>query len=105
MCQTRKEIMENDPLVQEIQDYLNANNLPLTDKLLLRIAKHNYIFVKQTKQEITEMKESPSITSLFKKNPMRVIGVTFSIGTAIYFVLEMVTRTLGFEEIIRLILP
>lgn len=100
--------MQNDPLVQELQDYIDANNLQPTEKLLLRMAKHSYIQGIQIKEDVkilTQHDQSPSVTRLFKEKPMQTSGMIFTVGLAIYAVLEIINHTLGFEEVLKMILP
>ena len=35
--------VDNNPIVEEIEDFIRLNNLDPLEKLTLRIAKHNYI--------------------------------------------------------------
>lgn len=104
--------MQNDPLVQELNDYLDANNLPPTEKLLLRMAKHSYVQGIQIKEDVAELashnkecKENPSIASMFKSKPMGTTTMIFTIGLIIYAVLEVVNHTLGFEAVLKTLLP
>lgn len=56
MCRPTKEIMENDPIIQEITDYIEENNLESINKLMLRVLKYNYAKSIQIKEDLTELK-------------------------------------------------
>ena len=95
----------NDPLVQELDDYITANNLPPTEKLLLRLAKHNYIFSMQTKEDISEMKDNPSILWLLRYKTKSTLVTIFSIGAGMYFVYSVMEHLVGMEEILKVWVP
>jgi len=105
MCRTMKEISMNDPLVQELDDYITANNLPPTEKLLLRLAKHNYIFSMQTKEDIQDMKENPSLLYLLRHKTRPTLVTLFSIGAGWYFLFHIIDHFVGFEEVLNLWIP
>ena len=52
MCRSVKDIMENDPIIAEIQAHIDQNNLAPLDKLQLRVQKHNYARVIQIKEDL-----------------------------------------------------
>lgn len=97
--------MENNPLVQELDEYIAKNNLPPTEKLLLRLAKHNYVLGIQIKEDVMPMKKSPSLIHLFKTKPMATIGMVLSISFPLYIFFEILRNALGLETLIKALVP
>jgi hypothetical protein len=70
MCRTYNEVVEQDPIVKQIDDHIDENSLEPTEKLLLRVSRETYI-----KQTISEEKQEdkdryPSLLWLAMKKPM-----------------------------------
>lgn len=52
MCRPLKDIMQNDIIIQEIDDHIAENNLEPLEKLMLRVAKHNYAKSIQIQEDV-----------------------------------------------------
>lgn len=105
MCQSKDEIMKDHPIVQELDEYLSANNLPPTEKLLLRLAKHNYIHTVQIKQDIEPMQKSPSLIHLFKTKPLSTLVTSTGILFGFYVAFHVVEVLVGFDVLLLKLLP
>ena len=95
----------NDPLVQELDDYIEANHLPPTEKLLLRLAKHNYIFSMQTKEDIQDMKDNPSILWMLRYQTKSTVATLFSIGAGMYVIYHVIEHFIGMEAVLKAWIP
>lgn len=62
MCRSIKDIMEDDPIIQEIDQHIAENHLEPFDRLMLRVSKYNYAKSIQIQEDIEE------ITIGFKKH-------------------------------------
>ena len=54
MCRDIKDIMDNDPIIGEIQDHIDKNNLTDLERLQLRVQKHNYAKVLQIQEDVSK---------------------------------------------------
>lgn len=52
MCRSEGEIMQNNPIIQEIDDHIAENNLESLDKLMLRVMKYNYAKSIQIQEDV-----------------------------------------------------
>ena len=115
MCRPTGEIMENDIIVQEIDDYIEQNNLEPIEKLTLRVLKHTYVKNVQIQEDMTEVKshakecqENPSLLKIYRDKPKQffkgVISFIFGIGL-IHFFFRVVEIVSGLEGLLKALLP
>lgn len=104
--------MQNDPIVQELQDYIEANNLPPTEKLLLRMAKHGHILrtqimedIGEMKLDIIELKKDKSVLWFLKNKPMPTMTMIASICLFFYIVFHIIEESLGFDVLLKTLVP
>ena len=111
MCKTKEEIVQENIVIQELDDYINDNG-DKKNTLIMRVLKHNLISSIQIQQDmsglaehIEECKESPSLSSQFKAHPLKTIGSLFMVFFCLFAICFTITTVVGLQEIIKSAIP
>ena len=112
MCRTKEEIMVDDIIIQEIDEHIKRNNLAPLELLTLRVMKYNRIDVLQVKDDIAPVlahvnvcKKNPSLVWYFRNNTGKTVAVVSSILFCTYVILGILETLIGFDVLIKSLLP
>ena len=107
MCQTPEQIADSNLTIQEIDDYLDRNELSAQEKLMLRVMRHNMITGIQIQQDIQpiskaldDTKKNPSLLYKFRHDTGKVIAGWMFVFGATYVVYRFLEIIVGLEAII-----
>jgi Mg2+/Co2+ transporter CorC len=106
MCRDIKDIMENDPIIGEIQDHIDKNNLTDLERLQLRVQKHNYAKVLQIQDDVSkhignEKCHTPG--GLLIRGPVIAWGTTILLLSFTLF--YIVATVVGVDELLKAAMP
>ena len=104
MCQTPQQIADNYIVIQELDDYIEANN-DKKNVLIMRVLKQNMITGIQTQQDlrpiaghVRECSASPSLLAQFKNNFLKTSGAVALIAFFAFMVFYTFVEVVGYAE-------
>ena len=104
MCQTPQQIADNYIVIQELDDYIEANG-DKKNVLMMRVLKQNMITSIQIKQDlkpiaehVTECNDSPSLLMQFRKNFLKTSGAVALIGFFMFMAFYTLVEVIGYAE-------
>ena len=101
MCMTVDEITKENIVIQELDDYI-AGNGDRKDTLVMRVLKQNMITNIQIQQDLEplakNMRESPSLLSLFKNKTLKTAGVVALLSFFMFMVFFTFVEVVGYAE-------
>jgi len=105
MYKSAKEAMEKDPIIQEIDAHIGANNLEPLEKLILRVLKYNRADLLPTVSQSRACKENPSLIWLLKNKTAATFSQLFLIYGLVYFFFRVIETMTGLGGVLKLLTP
>jgi len=79
MCRSRQEIIEEEPIIGEVDEHLRNNNLTLTEKMMFKLVRENHIRTIMAEEKSEDNNRYPSLTWLAMKKPLAFFPGLFAV--------------------------
>ena len=112
IAERAEKIARTHIVIQDLDKYIEKNNLPPSESLTLRLLRKNYVNdirfdlrVKPLAEHSKECGENPSLLWLFRNKTLKTLTTLFLVMGGFYFFFRIIEIMTGLEGILKLLTP